>query len=207
MIVKDFDNMDKRDRARFINSLSGFKSLCLVGSKDKNGKTNLAPISSVFHIGADPALMGMIFRPHSTPRHSLENIIETNSFTLNHVHKDILHSAHQASARYDKEESEFIQTNLEEEYLNGFYAPFVKDSRLKLGLKYEEHQTLKINNTVLLIASIDFVSLSKDFLRKDMSVDIERAGTLTVSGLDCYHETTQVARLSYAKKDRDLTEI
>ena len=91
MIVQDFDTIEKRDRARFINSLSGFKSLCLVGTKDSQGQSNLAPISSVFHIGADPALMGMIFRPHSTPRHSLENIIETKCFSLNHVHKDILY--------------------------------------------------------------------------------------------------------------------
>ena len=207
MIISNFKDLEKRDRARFINSLSGFKSLCLVGTKDKDDLSNLAPISSVFHLGADPSLMGMIFRPHSTPRHSLENILETKVFTLNHVNKAIVKEAHQCSARYDKEESEFEKTGLEQEYIEEFYAPFVKESHIKMAMKYVEHQTLKVNGTVLLIAEIDFVELPKNCLREDMSVDIEKAGTITVSGLDSYHETKEICRLSYAKKDKELRKI
>ena len=49
--------MEPKTRARFINSLSGFKSANLIGTTDKAGNENLAIVSSVFHLGAHPPLM------------------------------------------------------------------------------------------------------------------------------------------------------
>ena len=63
----DIAQMNKRFRTNFINALSGVKSANLVGTTGPNGD-NLAIISSVFHLGADPALMGMIMRPHTASR-------------------------------------------------------------------------------------------------------------------------------------------
>ena len=42
---------------------------------------------------------------------------------------------------------------------------------------------------------------------KDGYVDIERAGTIAISGLDSYHETKRIARLSYAKPGVEPKEI
>lgn len=207
ILIDNFKDFEQRDRANFVNCLSGFKSLCLVGTKDFHENENLAPISSVFHLGANPALMGMIFRPHTTPRHSLENIFETKFFTLNHVNESIVKNAHQCSARYDKNESEFEMTSLTADYKNEFFAPFVKESNLKIALEYVEHQTLEVNKTVLVIAKVLFVYMPSEALREDKSVDIEKAGTITVSGLDCYHSTQEIVRLSYAKKDKELREL
>jgi len=67
--------MEKGYRTNFINSLSGFKSLNMVGTINPEGKTNLAVFSQVFHLGANPALMGMIVRPDSVPRHTLTNML------------------------------------------------------------------------------------------------------------------------------------
>lgn len=52
--------LERRYRAQLINSLSGFKSANLIGTQDALGRTNLAIISSVFHLGADPALVGLL---------------------------------------------------------------------------------------------------------------------------------------------------
>ena len=60
--TKDLNNMESRFRARLVNSLSGVKSANLIGSVDKNKNENLSIVSSCFHLGASPALMGMIFR-------------------------------------------------------------------------------------------------------------------------------------------------
>ena len=129
-------DLENRYRAHLINSLSGFKSANLIGTQDSNGQTNLAIVSSVFHLGAHPPLVGMIIRPHSVPRHTLENLLATKQYTINHVNKDIYNKAHQTSARYDKDESEFDATGLSTEYLNDFTAPFVKESKLKYCLLY-----------------------------------------------------------------------
>ena len=78
--TNDFDKMEKRYRAKFINSLSGVKSANLIGTKSTEGKSNLSIVSSAVHIGSDPALMAFIFRPASVPRHTFENILDTPLF-------------------------------------------------------------------------------------------------------------------------------
>lgn len=69
--------LDTRQRAALINSLSGFKSLNLIGSISSSKITNLAIFNSVFHLGANPPLMGFIIRPDSVDRHTLQNILDT----------------------------------------------------------------------------------------------------------------------------------
>ncbi len=106
------NEMEQRYRAAFINSLGGFKSLILVGTADSKGATNLSVLNSLFHIGANPPLCGMIFRPDVAERHTLDNILETGWYTINHVTESIFKAAHQTSARYPKEVSEFDAVGL-----------------------------------------------------------------------------------------------
>lgn len=203
-----FQEMAQRERACFINCLSGFKSANLVGTySQKWDVTNLSVISSCFHLGADPALMGLIIRPHSTDRHTLEYILETGEYTINHVNQAIMHKAHQTSARYPREQSEFEQTGLTPHFEAGHRAPFVQESSIRLGLKLREHLPLKINQTELIIGELTMVFAPLECLSKDGSLHIEKAGSLCVSGLDRYHQTKQLARLSYAKPDRELEDI
>ena len=72
--------MEQRKRAHLINSVGGFKSVCLIGTIDNAGQTNLAIFSSFFHIGANPPLIGMIFRPSPPERDTMRNIIETGFY-------------------------------------------------------------------------------------------------------------------------------
>ena len=65
--------MEQRKRAHLINSAGGFKSVCLIGTSDNLGNTNLAIFSSVVHIGATPPLISFIMRPDSVERHTLES--------------------------------------------------------------------------------------------------------------------------------------
>ena len=196
---KDLKGMDKRFRVNFINSLSGFKSLNLAGTINlKSKSTNLAPVSSVIHVGANPPLIGMLMRPNSVPRHTLMNIEDHGYWTLNHVAEEFFEQAHQCSARYSREESEFSKTGLTEEYGN-FPAPYVKESKIKIGLKLAEKIDLKVNGTHLLIGKILEVIIPDETLKTDGFIDIEKAGTITCSGLDSYHSTKIIKRLKYAK--------
>jgi flavin reductase (DIM6/NTAB) family NADH-FMN oxidoreductase RutF len=118
--LKDILAFDQRYRATFINSLGGFKSLALIGTRNKEGLSNVAIFNSLLHIGANPPLFGFIIRPDSVERHTLNNILETSEFTVNHVREDFYKQAHQTSARYSNTTSEFEAANLEEE--NKIYA-------------------------------------------------------------------------------------
>lgn len=195
----DLAAMDRLYRTALVQSVSGFKSLNLLGTADPEGRSNLAVISSVIHIGSQPALLGWISRPDSVERHSLSNIMASGVFTLNHVHQDIFRKAHQTSARYPKEVSEFAACGLSEQYVEGFHAPFVAESRIKLGLRLEQRMEIPLNGTILLIGSIQHLIVPEACLGPDGFVDLEQAGTLTSSGLDSYHDTRRLDRLAYAK--------
>jgi flavin reductase (DIM6/NTAB) family NADH-FMN oxidoreductase RutF len=208
-MIKHFDqktilSADSFFRKNLINCLAGYKSLNLVGTINSFGVTNLAPFSQVFHIGANPPLVGILFRPHSVKRDTLENILETKAFTLNQVTSEFYKEAHWTSARW--EGSEFEETGLEAEFVDSFIAPFVKKSPLKLACSFVEAQTLQINQTVLVIGSIDHIYVEEKGLRTDGSLDLNALGTVTVSGLDEYHEGVKLARLSYAKPNHSVEE-
>lgn len=209
-MIKHFDNADVMDldsfyRRNLINCLSGFKSLNLVGTQNKSGKTNLAPFSQVFHIGASPPLLGILFRPHTVKRDTLENILDTGFFTLNQVTSEFYKEAHWTSARW--EDSEFDKTGMDPEYLKNFKAPFVAKSPLKLACHLVESQTLKVNGTVLVIGSIEHIFVDEKGLRPDGSLDLNTLDAVTVSGLDEYHRGEKLARLGYAKPDQVVEEI
>lgn len=203
----DIVAMDQRYRAAFINSLGGFKSGVLVGTVDNDGHTNLAIFSSLFHLGANPALCGLIIRPDSVARNTYENILQTGSYTINHINEGIYKQAHQTSARYDKEVSEFTETGLTPQFMPGTAAPYVEESTVKFALEFAEKHELKINGTILVIGKIVNVLVPVSCILPDGFVDIERAGTVAVSGLDSYHTTQRLSRLSYAKPGAAISEI
>ena len=193
--------MEQRYRTVFINSLGGFKSLSLVGTRSAVGWPNLAVFNSFVHIGANPPLFGFIVRPDSVERHTLTNILDTGIFTVSHVREDFYKEAHQTGARYPGNISEFEATGLTEENKPNFGAPFVKESYVKIGASFRQKMELEINGTTLIIAEIIYVSVPEDCLRADGYVDLEKAGSITCSGLDAYHRTSSIGRLAYPKPD------
>jgi len=202
MTRDDLDNLEQRYRANLINSLSGFKSAVLLGTTD--GKTNnLAVISSVVHIGANPPLLGMIMRPHTVQRDSLDNIKQQGFYTLNHVNTQWADKAHQTSARYEQDESEFDAVGLTPFFSDTFSAPYVKESEVNIGLRVAQHFSL-LNNTEMVIGEIQEVFFAKDALDKDGYLDIEALNTASISGLDSYHSSKRLARYAYAKPNVPL---
>lgn len=201
----NLDALNKRFRAQLINSLTGFKPLNLVGTVDQKGRENLCIVSSVIHLGSDPSLFGMVFRPDVVPRHTLQNIRQTKVWTLNHVNEGIFLKAHQTSARYPQEISEFDSCGLEAVYLNDFAAPYVGESNIKLGFELEKEIEIEANGTHFVIGKLKNLYIPKEVQADDGYVDIEKAGTICGSGLDSYHRTTRLGRLSYAKPDSKPT--
>jgi flavin reductase (DIM6/NTAB) family NADH-FMN oxidoreductase RutF len=200
-------DFDKLYRTNLINSLSGFKSANLIGTISKEGKANLAIFSSVIHVGANPPLIGFLMRPVSVERHTYTNIKETKLFTINHINKDIYKQAHQTSARYEKEISEFEACGLTPEFYDSMKAPYVKESIIKSGCRFVEEHQIKSNDTIFIVGEIIEVMIPDDVLMNDGYVDIEKAGTITISALDSYHEAKRISRLTYAKSGVDPKKI
>ena len=191
--------MEQRKRAQFINSISGFRSVALIGSIDTQWQTNLAIFSSIVHLGSNPPLLSFIMRPDSVERHTLTNIMETGFYTINHINADMYEKAHQTSARYPKNVSEFDATGLTPVFKNDFVAPFVAESHIQIGMEFKERINISINQTSMIIGEIKFVYYPDNCLLDDGFVDIEKAGTITSSGVDSYHTTQLLQKLEYAK--------
>lgn len=191
--------MEKRYKTTFVNSLPGYKCLQMLGTINGSGISNLALFNSVFHLGANPALLGMIFRPDGDEHDSLKNIKQTGQYTLNNVLSEWYPQAHQTSARFPSGHSEFEPCGFKEYFYDYFEAPFVAQSSIKIGMEMREIIDISINNTKMLIGEIVHVLMDDDVIAIDGYVDHLKAGTVTVAGLDSYFETEHLGRLPYAK--------
>lgn len=191
--------LDKRYRTTFINSLAGFRQAVLVGTRSAGGQENLAIFNSLIHIGAHPALFGLISRPDSVQRDTLQNIQETGAYTLNYVRAEHYQAAHQTSARYAKEVSEFEQVGFTPMYIDGCPAPFVEGAVVQIAMQLEETMPIPINGTTLIIGSITRVILPDALVEADGYINLSAANVLISQGLDAYATANMIGRLPYAK--------
>lgn len=197
---QDFEKLDHIYRINLINSCSGFKSANLIGTKSNSGHTNLAIFSSVTHLGSNPPLLSIIFRPVSdVPRNTYENIKETGQFTVNHIHEPIIEKAHHTSAKYSKYISEFAVSNLQEEYKNNWHAPFVKGSPVQMALTYCEEYLIKSNNCIQLIGEIKDLYVQDNLLENDGFINLSKGKITAINGLDGYNVPKLKIRLPYQR--------
>ncbi|WP_439102169.1 flavin reductase family protein [Congregibacter sp.] len=203
----DIKDLERRRRAALINSITGYKPANLVGTVNARGESNLAIMSSLVHIGSNPPLLALIFRPDNTERHTLDNIRETGTYTVNHVHGAIIDAAHQTAARYPGEVSEFAATGLEELWLEGFSAPFVSQAVVRMGMELREEIPLAINGTHMVIGEIATLDIPGDAINDAGALDPASADTVAIAGLDSYYRSTLVQRMAYAKPDQEPRRI
>jgi flavin reductase (DIM6/NTAB) family NADH-FMN oxidoreductase RutF len=195
----DIVELDQRYRTAFINSLAGFRQAVLIGTKSAEGNSNLAIFNSLIHLGANPALFGLINRPDSVQRDTLQNIKDTKEYTLNFIKASEYKKAHQTSARYDKGVSEFNKVGFTERYKTNFIAPFVSEAIVQIAMKLEEIIPIAINGTILIIGSIQSVEMNDELAGKDGFVNLSSEEILISQGLDAYFTASLIGRLDYAK--------
>jgi flavin reductase (DIM6/NTAB) family NADH-FMN oxidoreductase RutF len=141
----------------------------------------------------------MITRPDVVERHTLANILAGGCWTLNHLHPDIVAAAHQCSARYPADVSEFDATGLTEHREPDFAAPFVAESRFRIGLELVEVIDVAANHTKLIVGRVTLVQVEESRLLDDGSIHLEGLDAVASTALDTYFGITPLVRLPYAK--------
>lgn len=194
--IKELEHLFK---INLINSATGYKSANLIGTKSTNGQENIAVFSSVIHLGSNPALIGFICRPTTVPRHTYKNIKETKTYTINHIHQDILEDAHHTSAKYPEEVSEFTKTKLIPEYKDNCSAPFLKSAPVQLELKFIEEIPIAANDTILVIGEIMNLYVNKELLQVDGLIDLTKGKVAAINGLDAYAVPKTNKRFTYQR--------
>ena len=197
--LSDIESWDRIYRANFINSLTGFKSVNLIGTVNEEGKTNLAIFSSIVHIGSNPALIGFINRPKTSTTHTLSNIEKTGVYTINQINSSFVKEAHQTSGKYPLEQSEFDVTGLTPKYINDFKAPFVAQSLVRVGLTLAQIIPISLNHTFLVIGKINHIQIEDTIPGEDGFLSLNLADTITSNGNDAYYTVKELVRLPYVK--------
>lgn len=196
----EIEKLDRIFRLNLINAVTGIKPANLIGTISGAGAVNLAIFSSVIHLGSNPPLIGFIVRPTGdVPRHTFENICENGFYTINHVSREFIERAHYTSAKFDREVSEFAACHLTEEYIADFPAPFVRESRLKLGMRLEQQLPIEMNGTILMIGSVRNAIVPDEITDAEGNLDLAKAGDVGISGLNSYYALKKIADFPYAR--------
>ena len=195
---EEIKSLDKIFRLNLINSVSGYKSANLIGTSSEEGE-NLAIFSSVVHLGANPALLGFIMRPAAVPRNTLTNMKQSKSFTINSISEEIIQKAHYTSANFDSGVSEFKACELTPEYIGDFEAPFLKESKLKMAMRLEQIIDIELNDTMLIIGSIQNIYVDEIALKKNGQLDLNAINAVAISGLNRYHKVEEIGNFPYAR--------
>lgn len=197
---KDLQETDRVKKLNIINSITGIKPANLIGTVSKDKTSNVAIFSSIVHLGSNPGLIGFIVRPTGeVPRNTYENILENGHYTINHVSESFVKNAHYTSAKFDTEVSEFDACGLTEEYLFDFKAPFVKESGIKLGMKYVESIPIERNGTILVIGEVEHVIIPDEALNELGYIDLAEAEVTGISGLNSYYKLKKIGSFPYAR--------
>lgn len=195
----DILQSEKQYRTNLVNALSSFKPLALIGTANVRQQLNLSIFNSLIHIGANPPLLGLIFRPDVVERHTLTNILETGYYTINLVSERMYKQAHQTSARYPEHVSEFDAVGLQPVFEGDFKAPFVAESPIKMGMSFVEKLDVKANGTHLVIGEVQHLFMDEDILEPDGHLRPDKANVICCNGLDSYYRVEFIDRLAYAK--------
>lgn len=191
--------LPSRYRANLINSCTGYKSSNLLGTISPLGHTNLAIFNSVVHIGSSPPMLGFILRPLTVRRDSYNNFKAAAYFTVNQVSQDMVKKAHHTAAKYEEGISEFEKSKLTESYLDGFKAPYVKESPIKIGCRYMNEYEIKENGCLLIIGAIEHIYLPEESVAEDGWVHLDKTKAVSCVGLDGYALPKIIERLAYAR--------
>jgi flavin reductase (DIM6/NTAB) family NADH-FMN oxidoreductase RutF len=201
---KDINELPTLERMHLINSCGGVKSGNLIGTISETGTTNLAVFNSVIHLGSKPPMLSFMLRPLTVDRDTYENLRNTKQFTVNHIHESFIDKAHQTSANYDQGISEFKEVGLSEEYIKDFKAPFVKESVIKMGCDFINEYFIEENGCRLIIGEIQHLLFPSEIQEKDGLLNLSKAKSAGIIGLDGYLSTELMERFAYARPDQNI---
>jgi len=194
---KDIKGLDKKWRLNLINSISGVKPANLIGSRSSKNINNLAIFSSIVHLGSNPAQLGFLMRPQSEKiSDTFQNIKTTKFYTINAITKSFYKKAHYTSAKLDSNQSEFEKFKIDYEFIDNFYAPFVTNSPIKIGMDLLEYITLP-NKCIFIIGNINILIFPDESINQRGQLNLDTNSIIGISGLNTYYDLKKIKTLPY----------
>lgn len=202
--AKDLQEMNKIYRRNLVNSSTGYKSANLIATISRKGRTNVAVFNSVFHLGSNPPMLGLVLRTNTVPKAILEDIHQAGCFTVNHIQENMIEQAHKTAVQREEESSAFESTGLKAEFLDDFPAPYVMQFSIKLGCGFSNEYTIKENGSLLVVAAIEHIYFEPGIEMPDGWLRLEDAGSVVINGLDGYAMPRLLDRFRYARPGEEI---
>lgn len=182
-------DQDAYFRINFFNTLSGLRSVWMAGTQNNEGIKNLGLFNSIVHVGSNPPLIGIVFRPQTVPRHTLENIYSCGYFTLNSITQEMIDLAHRTSEKFPAHEDEFVVLGFTPFYFDERPdVPAVAESPVKILLRFRENHLITSNQTIFIVSEIMNVILSDEQgINPDGGINHAFYNHSVISGLNDYY--------------------
>ncbi len=198
----ELKNWDNKKRLNLINSIGGVKPANLIGTISKSGNSNLAIFFSILHVQSHPAQLAFLLRPTDEHRRdSWENIKETDVFTVNAITTNLAERAHYTSAKFPKELTEFDLCKIKSYYSPNFLAPYVAESPIKIGCRYEEHHYLKSSRTTLIVGNIEEIIIEEYFIDPRGYIAFDKMNLVGIGGLNSYYNLEKFSEFPFARPE------
>lgn len=195
----EIEKFEKVWNINFINSITGFKSANLIATRSSNSIDNLAIFSSVVHLGSNPPLIGFTLRPQDERiTDTYRNISDNSFYTINSVGKNFFNTSHNTSKKFSKNISEFEELCIDKFEVDGFNAPFVKDSQIKIGLKKVDEYIL-LNKCILIVGTVEHIIIDDNIIEKDGNINFDESDIVCISGINSYLKPKLLQKLKYVK--------
>lgn len=176
---------DRKWRINLINSLIGPKNLHVLLTSHAEHRLNAAIFNSGLHVGSSPPYVGFLLRPTTVPRHTYANLQSYPYATLNAVSRSFYDRAHETHAKFAEGINEADAVGLPLRWEEGNDLPYLAESPLTARLRLVEEHFLAVNQTRLLIFSIEAVWIAQE-AEPDGFIRLDRLGLVAGSGCDAY---------------------
>ena len=123
-------------------------------------RTNLAVFSSALHLGSDPALLGIVTRPTTVPRHTYANLKASGCYTLNHVPVALAAPGALHLGQLPDTFRSLMPAASRPSTATAFPRPTWPKAPLSIGLRLLEEHHIS-NGTVLLVGTVEHVYCAK----------------------------------------------
>jgi flavin reductase (DIM6/NTAB) family NADH-FMN oxidoreductase RutF len=94
--------------------------------------------------------------------------------------------------------SEFDRMSLNTEFNDDFYAPFVKESLVKLGMKHSESIPLP-NGCTFIIGTVELIIVPDDAMNIEGQLDLSSYYCTGISGLNTYYGLRRLDSFPYVR--------
>ncbi|WP_373397820.1 hypothetical protein V8V91_25415 [Algoriphagus halophilus] len=89
---------------------------------------------------------------------------------------------------------------LQQEYIGDFFAPFVKESPVKIGMKHLESIPLP-NGCIFVIGSVELIVMQDDIINSLGQLDLSSYMGVGISGLNTYYGLNMLDSFPYVQEN------